>query len=304
MNFSEKSTRTKTGFTLVELLVVIAIIAVLIGILLPALNKARAASINANCLSNLRQLGQAFSIYAVDNHNWWPLPASPEQNPPGYGGTGTVGTYWSKDFLYPILHKSNPVPDALQPNNAFIDNSVFECPAANGRFDTLDPSSLMYGVGSADEQQWGYGMSARLNDQQLPNGSPDSAHEVYNGTKNDYKNVSRILNTSLTCLLIDNVGAWAGTIFEGTAPQQDAMQIRLYAALYRHTATPLAHSGPFTAATIQQTNNDQGYLNVLYADYHAAPIDYQSIPKAEYIGGTNANRTFFQFWCGTDQTGF
>ena len=176
--------------------------------------------------------------------------------------------------------------------------------------DTVD-SAYMYGVGATynvgtldDEQQWGYGMSARLNDQQLPDGSPDSAHALYNGTKNNYKNVSQIQNTALTCLLIDNVGAWSGTILEGSNSQQDDMQIRLYAALYRHTAKPLAHSAPFTPATIQQTNLDQGFLNVLYADYHAEPMNYHDIPKAEYIGGTNANRSFFQFWCGNNQTSF
>jgi len=65
-------TSRKSGFTLVELLVVIGIIAVLIAILLPALNKAREQAKLIACASQERQIFQYFSLYASDNHNYYP----------------------------------------------------------------------------------------------------------------------------------------------------------------------------------------------------------------------------------------
>jgi prepilin-type N-terminal cleavage/methylation domain-containing protein/prepilin-type processing-associated H-X9-DG protein len=62
----------KRAFTLVELLVVIGIIAILIGILLPALNKARKQARRAQCLSNQRQIAMAIVMYANKSKGWLP----------------------------------------------------------------------------------------------------------------------------------------------------------------------------------------------------------------------------------------
>jgi prepilin-type processing-associated H-X9-DG protein/prepilin-type N-terminal cleavage/methylation domain-containing protein len=74
----------RKGFTLVELLVVIGIIALLISILLPALNKARESAKAITCQSNLRQIGQQFIIYFGSGGQFFP--------PSCYQATSSVGT--------------------------------------------------------------------------------------------------------------------------------------------------------------------------------------------------------------------
>ena len=85
---SEQTTQTaaqvRRGFTLIELLVVIAIIAVLAGMLLPALSKAKAKGQAIVCLGNLKQLQTAWLMYADDHTDLMPHTRLDNGGPPHY----------------------------------------------------------------------------------------------------------------------------------------------------------------------------------------------------------------------------
>lgn len=74
---SKQRSSVMHGFTLIELLVVVAIIAVLVAILLPALGAAREQAKSAQCLSDLKQFGLAFTAYGVDNDDFFALVEGP-----------------------------------------------------------------------------------------------------------------------------------------------------------------------------------------------------------------------------------
>lgn len=100
--------RRHAAFTLVELLVVIGIIAILVSILLPALNKARESGKSVRCLSNLRQMGVALSIYQSEWDGFIPLL--------DYQQRGSWGSHLSgfDQTLFRYLSRSGATTDAFK----------------------------------------------------------------------------------------------------------------------------------------------------------------------------------------------
>src|SRR5687767_365774 len=103
------------GFTLVELLVVIGIIAVLISMLLPALNRSREQARRVSCAANLKQIGAAFHMYAGENKGKLPQHFTE--------GSGLAWLFDIPNQTRDWLHKFGTVRDTLYcPGNADTQN--------------------------------------------------------------------------------------------------------------------------------------------------------------------------------------
>ena len=130
----------KAGFTLIELLVVIAIIAILAGLLLPALAKAKTKAQNIYCMNDTKQLMLSIHLYAFDNSDYYPPNPDDGNTVPGHNWcAGQAGRGGGQEFNTDVLR--DPTRTLVAP---YIGNNVavFKCPADKriGTYQGSDPN--------------------------------------------------------------------------------------------------------------------------------------------------------------------
>lgn len=269
----------RRAFTLIELLIVIAIIALLIGILLPALAAARRAGRATVCLNSQRQSAIGMHTYAGDNK---------EAVIPSYNMSDTTGAN-PCDGWAPILDRDGYIAGGVQTKN-----TVFYCP------ETIDVEGMAAGQTGTD--------------QQLPKGWMDWPNQR-TGSKNfpvliPERGFNRIIRVSYWINADNPIGATkefdANTYFTssvGYGPTQSGkyMQLTRFSAFKRPSSLIATADGVYAGrqsdAKVGSTNCRIGYrhsgagggaVNAAFADGHAAVVTARDFPRGLPSGSSDA----------------
>ena len=171
---TESTRAPRNAFTLVELLVVIGIIAVLISVLLPALNRARAQAQGAACLSNMRQCGIALRMYANDYRDWLPATRSGQLINGAEVRLRPTETWpdalMERKYLGDIRSRIARRPDGSIAESLVPWPNVFSCPSLAPQLGFTGPTGQAYGNDDATTR-FSFGLRIEQNDFKRSNGN-------------------------------------------------------------------------------------------------------------------------------------
>src|SRR5205823_2547585 len=238
----ERAMRIRRGFTLIELLVVIAIIGVLIGLLLPAVQKVREAANQAKCKNNLHQIGLALHMYHETNGGFAagylfnnPGPAAPpppsgirrfdrpkpnqhmEPNSPGWGWAALLLPYIEQDTLARQIDYTLPVegPTSLPSRTQLL--HLYACPSDlhTGEFTVQTYMNKDLAAAVTNSYAACFGALGDLN------GAPDSGNGIF--FRNSRTRIAEVTDGTSNTLAIGERAAmlvqtpWAGVMTGGTS---------------------------------------------------------------------------------------
>ncbi len=201
--------RRRSGFTLIELLVVIAIIAILIGLLLPAVQKVREAAARMSCQNNLKQFGLALHNYAGSNDS--KLPSTRVNLPSNKWASWTVLAlpYVEQDNVAKLWDNTKKWSDPTGPNLATgqVSFKLFKCPSSpDGRIAATSGPTAGLTMGAMDYlvphqvRNRFYLANGLVN----PTGTLDNPSALQNGNATAITSISD--GTSNTVMILEDAG--------------------------------------------------------------------------------------------------
>jgi prepilin-type N-terminal cleavage/methylation domain-containing protein len=248
--------KARKAFTLVELLVVIAIIAVLISLLLPALNRARESAQSVACLSNLQQIGLGMTLYEGDYKGFVP-PAWVAQTVGGVANT--VVDDWGSILLDGKYLGGAGGTGATGGGNQNRDTTVFRCPSAIDYRCTSWPLSRQDATGAGFYRHYTLDASGFAVTSSFDNWYSCNAAQ-YVGTFAEYPMIQCPSNDTVPSLKLHKV----------TDFKQSSSLVLIYDGVWMHNN---AHWTNLNARHTHQTTT-----NCLFADAHCENLITNSIP--------------------------